>query len=175
MANEREVVDPSNGHYIHDFARYYFALSLVMGGNVLDVGCGSGYGADLLATGARRVVGIDRSAEAIRYATTHYRRPNLQYLKMDCRALAFEDSSFDVVTSLDVLEHIAAEDTDGYLVEIVRVLRPQGVARWKPGGVQYRLNQLRQQEAKRARWKNARVAGKPWGIFPQADASSTRC
>ncbi|MBI4561327.1 MAG: methyltransferase domain-containing protein, partial [Candidatus Rokubacteria bacterium] len=128
MGTEREVPNPCSGHYVDHFARYHFAMGWVMGKTVLDVGCGTGYGADAMARAARRVVGLDRAEEAIRYATTHYRQANLQYLKMDCRALGFRDASFDAVTSFEVFEHLPPDDTAWYLQEIVRVLKHGGIA-----------------------------------------------
>lgn len=128
MGIEREVPDPGRGYYVDHFARYRFAMGWVMGKAVLDVGCGTGYGADVMATAARSVVGLDMAEEAIRHAISHYRRPNLRYLNMDCRALGFRDASFDVVTSFEVFEHLSAEDAEPYLQVIIRVLRRGGTA-----------------------------------------------
>ena len=49
-------------------ARYAFAARFARGRRVLDVGCGSGYGADVLAREAREVLGIDIADDAIDYA-----------------------------------------------------------------------------------------------------------
>ena len=55
--------------------RYEFAQPYCAGREVLDAGCGVGYGTAFLAETARRVVGVDRSGDAIDYARTRYARP----------------------------------------------------------------------------------------------------
>jgi len=48
--------------------RYEFARPFCVGKDVLDAGCGVGYGTAYLAETARRVVGVDVDADAIEYA-----------------------------------------------------------------------------------------------------------
>ena len=51
-------------------ARYRWAGALVEGKRVLDAGCGTGYGSELLASqGAAEVVGVDVDADAIEAAS----------------------------------------------------------------------------------------------------------
>lgn len=105
-------------------ARYLFAARLARQKRVLDIACGTGYGAGELATTAAMVVGIDRAPEAILYAQSHYQRPNLTYLQASARALPFPDSSFDLVTAFEVIEHLA--DWQQLLAEARRLLRAGG-------------------------------------------------
>jgi SAM-dependent methyltransferase len=105
--------------------RYEFALPLCAGKEVLDAGCGVGYGTELLAGSARRVVGVDRDAEAIAYARRRYGAPNIEFLEADVLELGFPDASFDVVCSFETIEHL--RDHERYLREMRRVLRPGGV------------------------------------------------
>lgn len=53
------------------FARHQFASNFAQrfasGKNVLDLGCGTGYGCKVLAGVANRVLGIDQDADAIAY------------------------------------------------------------------------------------------------------------
>src|SRR5438874_10390113 len=60
-------------------ARYAFAARLSRRKQVLDAGCGAGYGAAELARTAAGVLGIDRSAEAIAFARAEYPAPNLRF------------------------------------------------------------------------------------------------
>jgi SAM-dependent methyltransferase len=89
--------------------------------NVLVVGCGDGREAGIIAShlGAATVgIGLDASrfdVEAAAPATLH---------EMDARALAFEDSSFDLVYSFHALEHIPTPARA--LAEIRRVLTKGG-------------------------------------------------
>jgi len=105
-------------------ARYLFAGRLARQKRVLDIACGTGYGTSELASMAATAVGIDRAPEAIRYAQSHYRRPYLSYLQASAHELPFPDSSFDLVTAFEVIEHLA--DWQQLLVEARRLLRPGG-------------------------------------------------
>lgn len=106
--------------------RYAFALPLVAGREVLDCACGEGYGADLLAGRAARVVGADLSAEAVDHARLRYggRRDNLEFIEADCARLPFEADRFDAIISFETLEHVRGQAA--MLDEFRRVLRPDG-------------------------------------------------
>lgn len=113
--------------YLFHLATYRFALPYVANRNVLDFGCGTGYGTALLAEQAASVVGVDLSTGAISYARERYPRLNLDFQtigRIEREPLPFEDGRFDTVVSFQVIEHIV--DTDAYLREIARVLRPGG-------------------------------------------------
>src|ERR1039458_5734453 len=57
---------------LEHLVRYGFAARFAGGCKVLDVGCGSGYGASSLAQEANLVVGIDSAPEALNYAQKNY-------------------------------------------------------------------------------------------------------
>jgi SAM-dependent methyltransferase len=105
--------------------RYEFALTYCADREVLDAGCGVGYGSALLAEHARSVVGVDRSAEAIEYARGRYAQSNLEFRTADLLELDEAAESFDTVTSFEVLEHV--RDQERFLAGLARVLRPGGV------------------------------------------------
>jgi SAM-dependent methyltransferase len=104
--------------------RYEFARGWCESADVLDAACGVGYGSAHLAGSASRVVGVDRSADAIAYARAEYARPNVEFLAGDLLELPFEDGAFDVVCAFEAIEHI--DDQRRFLSEAVRVLRPDG-------------------------------------------------
>lgn len=107
-------------------SRYYFASQHVASGSVLDVACGSGYGtAYLVARGAYRVIGGDISRQAIGLAKRYYQNQGAECALMDCTRLPFRDGAFDTVVSIETLEHLVGQQD--FLMEIVRVLRPEGV------------------------------------------------
>lgn len=85
---------------------------------ILDMGCGPGGNISLLA-GFGSVVGLDVSEEALKFAGKY----NFAKLVLgDGKNLPFEDNSYELVTSLDVLEHL--EDDQKAIKEAFRVLKP---------------------------------------------------
>ena len=105
-------------------ARYVFAEQWCRDRDVLDAGCGAGYGSFHLSLVARSVVGGDVSGDAIEYARLHYGAPNLEFRVFDATSLPFDDAAFDVVCSFETIEHV--DDVDALLRESARVLRPGG-------------------------------------------------
>jgi len=111
--------------YLMHMASYRFARSFCASAKVLDLGCGSGYGAASLCDTAATVTAVDVSADAIAFASARYRSPNLTFRHIKAaEPLPFPDHSFDVVLSFQVIEHVS--DEAGYLQEARRVLKPGG-------------------------------------------------
>ena len=105
-------------------ARYHFARRLARGRRVLDLACGAGYGAALLAEAASAVTGVDVSADAITYAREHYDAGNLGFLESDATQVDLPDASFDLITAFELIEHL--EDWRGLLGEARRLLAHSG-------------------------------------------------
>src|SRR5690349_3029237 len=87
---------------------------------ILDVGCGTGANLLLLSQyGAAE--GVDVSEDALAFC----RERGLEKVKLGAaEELPYEDGTFDLVTALDVVEHL--DDDLGGLREMRRVLRPGG-------------------------------------------------
>jgi len=105
-------------------ARYAFAARYARGRQVLDAGCGAGFGAARLAAVARRVVGVDVAAEAVELARREYGCCGASFLRADCRRLPFPDAAFELVVAFEVIEHL--EEWERLLAEARRVLLPGG-------------------------------------------------
>lgn len=110
---------------IEHLHRYFLVREMARGKDVLDIACGEGYGAAIIAQVARSVVGMDVSAEAVSHAERSYPRPNLTFRPADARHIAAPDASFDVVSSFETLEHFYEHEE--FYAEIRRVLRPGGI------------------------------------------------
>jgi ubiquinone/menaquinone biosynthesis C-methylase UbiE len=89
---------------------------------ILDIGCGTG----MLLENMRplgRTTGLDFSTVALEYCRSHA----LEGLgRADVRHLPVKDNSVDVITAIDLVEHI--KDDEGLLKEFYRVLKPGGIA-----------------------------------------------
>lgn len=87
---------------------------------IIDLGCGPGNLLDYLAPHGA-VFGSDFSQDALRFcAGRGYRR----LFRADFHSLPLRDASFDLVTCIDVLEHL--NDDRRAIAELVRILRPGG-------------------------------------------------
>ena len=96
--------------YTEHSARYLLAAQLASGARVLDVGCGVGYGAQLLAkAGAQEVVAFDLAADAIAHAREFYAHPALRFHVRDATDFAF-DGGFDLITCFELIEHVPDQE-----------------------------------------------------------------
>lgn len=94
---------------------------------VLDIGCGGGYTCEFLAKRNAVVTGLDQSQACIEAAIAHAKTTGL---KVDYHVgvgenLPFADHQFDVVTCVDVLEHVQSPAVT--VAEISRVMKPGGL------------------------------------------------
>ena len=106
-------------------ARYRWVAPLALDRDVLDAGCGVGFGAHLLgAAGARSVTGVDAFAAAIVEAREQAHH-GLEFTLGDLRELPFDGDRFDLVVCFEAIEHVVEQER--VLDEIARVLRPGGV------------------------------------------------
>jgi SAM-dependent methyltransferase len=132
QAEKHDLIDDNNFatveeyvlHLIHTRA-YKRAAELAKGKSVLDIGCNTGYGTNILASGASFTAGIDVSERAILKARSNYSVSGIRFEVTDGSRIPFEDDSFDVVTSFQVIEHLV--DCDAFISEAKRVLAPGGV------------------------------------------------
>ena len=110
----------------HKFAYFLASKYIKSEDHVLEIGCGEGYGANFLAenTGAF-IQAIDINTNAITNAQKQYIHKNVNFKTYDGKNIDYEDNSFDVIISFQVIEHI--ENTTEYLKNIKRLLKPNGI------------------------------------------------
>jgi SAM-dependent methyltransferase len=93
------------------------------GADVLEAGCGEGYGADLIAAVADRVIALDYDETAVAHVRARY--PQVQVIHGNLTQLPLATASVDAVVNFQVIEHLW--DQDRFVRECARVLRPAGL------------------------------------------------
>ena len=93
----------------------------------LDIGCGGGLLTEPLARLGFTATGLDASPEAIAVAQAHAAQTGLaiHYRAGSAEALAAEDHRFDLVTIMEVVEHVA--DVPAFLAAVSALLAPGGL------------------------------------------------
>lgn len=124
FGGDRVYPDGSFMFQCHLFGYLDFAARLPASARVLDLACGEGYGAAVLAARGHSVIGVDLEAPVLQKAATQYRAA--AFAAGDALRLPFGDGTFDAIGALQVIEHLPDAFTDPLLEEIARVLKPGG-------------------------------------------------
>lgn len=106
-------------------AGYEYALKFIQlkpSDKLLDIGCGTGYFADLAAQTGAEITGIDATATFIEKAKS--RNPSVNFMTGEMEELPFADNIFDVVTGFNSLQYAA--NVKNALLEAKRVLKEKG-------------------------------------------------
>jgi 2-polyprenyl-3-methyl-5-hydroxy-6-metoxy-1,4-benzoquinol methylase len=125
-AGER-MIPPGEKEVSIVFARHRFAYEYVrpyvVDKNVLEIGCGTGYGCRLIAEAARRVVAIDRDSGVLAYCRRNYSAANIEYKYADASTLSLGEN-FDAAIAFQVIEHLAYPAD--FLARLKRAVRTGG-------------------------------------------------
>jgi len=126
LTGERTLPDvpEENYWYRRHLVVYEWIARRVYGASVVDMACGEGYGADVLAQVAREVVGVDANPEAHEHAKLRYERSNLTYVR-DLVETYRPSQPVDAVVFLQTIEHL--QDPKGVLEHYRSILAPGGV------------------------------------------------
>jgi SAM-dependent methyltransferase len=110
-----------NSHY-HDFLLAHVPARCAQ---ALDIGCGTGAFARLLAERADHVLGLDLSPQMIQLAGERLQQhPNVDFQVADVTTWAFPREQFDCIASIATCHHLPLEET---LVKMRDALRAGGV------------------------------------------------
>jgi SAM-dependent methyltransferase len=142
LTNEFRTLEAHSAEYFGDTRDYWWnpdyieligrRLAFDRVQDVLDVGCGVGHWAQVLASALpahTKVIGVDRDPlwvdKATERAATLGISHRFQYRLSDAQKLPFPDGSFDLVTCQTVLIHVS--DPGAVIAEMARVTRPGGL------------------------------------------------
>ncbi|EEM42057.1 Methyltransferase [Bacillus thuringiensis IBL 4222] len=120
--NSQEMWDSGSRSTIIPFFEQYVKKEA----QVLDVGCGDGYGTYKLSRAGYKAVGVDLSEVMIQKGKERGEGPNLSFIKGDLSALPFENEQFESIMAINSLEW--TEEPLRALNEIKRVLKKDGYA-----------------------------------------------
>jgi len=95
------------------------------GKSALDIGCGAGLVCEPLARLGGEVTGVDAAAENVSAASAHAERAGLDIRYMAGEVGALDIGTFDLVTCLEVVEHVA--DKPAFLADVAARLAPDGL------------------------------------------------
>ncbi|HEV2819703.1 MAG TPA: class I SAM-dependent methyltransferase [Solirubrobacteraceae bacterium] len=125
LTGERTLPDvPEENYWFRRHLVVYEWIAERIGGlRVVDMACGEGYGADVLARRARSVVGVDANPEAHEHARLRYVRDNLRFARdmVETFAEACDAERTDAVIFLQTIEHVR---NPGELLEHFKTLAP---------------------------------------------------
>ena len=123
-------INPLRLRYIRDAALARFGRDgsqrrALAGLTALDVGCGAGLATEPLARMGAAVTGIDAAADNIAVARLHGEGLGIDYRCGGVEGLAAGGATFDLVTCLEVIEHVA--DRAPFLASLAAVVAPGGL------------------------------------------------
>jgi SAM-dependent methyltransferase len=125
LTGERTLPDvPEENYWFRrHLVVYEWIARRVAGLDVVDMACGEGYGADVLARAARSAVGVDANPEAHEHAKLRYGRENLTFARDLVQTYTGEA---DAISFLQTIEHV--EEPGEVLEHFKALLRPGGTA-----------------------------------------------
>ena len=126
------ALNPTRLTFIRDQAAAHFgrdplAKAPLAGLTLLDIGCGGGLVSEPLARLGAKVTAVDASSEAIAAASAHAAESGVEvdYRAVDAESLAAEGRLYDLVVSMEVVEHVA--DLEGFVGTAAGLARPGGL------------------------------------------------
>jgi len=107
--------------------RYLYSSHFITSkSTVLDAACGTGYGTYIMSKKAKKVYGVDISDKAIIFAKSNYKSKNIKFINKNIINLNFR-RKFDVIVSLETLEHLTIKDALLWFKKCNNMLRKKGI------------------------------------------------
>ena len=124
IVENKQILSGDQLTFHYELAEKFIFNKNFVEGKLLDIACGTGYGSIRFSNKGFIVYGADYDENQInenkkRFENFH----NLIFQKEDIMKLSFEDNSFDIILSMETIEHV---DPDKSLKELKRVLKKGG-------------------------------------------------
>lgn len=121
---------PIRKRFLNNITQRYYAefFKGLKGKIVLEIGCGSGLGAELILNyfSPQKIVATDLDPRLITLAKKNVQKQEITFEKADATKLDYKDKSFDAVFDYGAIHHIPSPEWKECLNEIYRVLKPGG-------------------------------------------------
>ncbi|MEM6476624.1 MAG: bifunctional 2-polyprenyl-6-hydroxyphenol methylase/3-demethylubiquinol 3-O-methyltransferase UbiG [Pseudomonadota bacterium] len=118
----REAVD---AHWADEPGYYRMSARPLAGKSALDIGCGAGLLCEPIARLGAEVTGVDAAPENVAVASTHAEAVGLDIRYMAGEIGGLDIGTFDLVTCVEVIEHVA--DKRAFLADVIAKLAPSGL------------------------------------------------
>lgn len=124
-------LNPVRMEYIRRMVSDHFDLpdtvKSLQGIKIADIGCGGGIVAEPLCRMGADVTGVDAGKENIKIAKAHAEAHGLKinYLATSVEDLAARGAQYDVVTALEIVEHVA--DVEEFMRALCEIVAPGGM------------------------------------------------
>lgn len=126
----KELYNLASSFFWDHVVRYWWAAKQAKDLDVLDCGCGKGYGAFILSQFAKTVTAVDLNEHSLKIAKKSFAdflpEEKLNFFKQDIFKLNELGKKFDLIVAFEVIEHIPPETTDEFLLSLENVLKPGG-------------------------------------------------
>lgn len=125
----RQLSKNTVNNFLNHCKFYKFATQFAKDKDIVDIGCGSGYGCEILKkSGAAKVAGTDISKKSIEFAKSNYS----DFAEFSIQGITslneYPDDSFDITISSEVFEHIKEYSMEEKAVsELKRITRNGGL------------------------------------------------
>ena len=117
---------PASAANVRNYKPYGFdmlkGLVSLNGKRALDIGCSYGKWVYWMSKYGARAVGIDLAQQCVEWGRQNL---ELDLRQKDLLSLDEPDESFDIITMIDLIEHVT--DLDGFMENLARLVKPEGV------------------------------------------------
>lgn len=124
MSGDKQISSGDQLTYHYELANNFLKAKNILSANILDIACGTGYGAIKFANKDYKITAADydnkRIEENIKKLSNYN---NIAFKQEDITNMSFKDDTFDVAFSMETIEHV---DPDKALMELKRVIKQNG-------------------------------------------------